>query len=248
MRVVTFRPANWNTVGMFAENLADRHRLGVVVELRGTGVRVDVIDLLDLELCVSERVAHCANARFAARQWRSHMKCVVIQAVTEHFAINARAALFGMFELLDEERGRAFAHDKSVAQKIERSTGERGIARPLAHCFDDGKGIECESRQGRLGPAGNNDVREVVPNVSQGFTDGDGATGTTIRVGRADSAKSEFDRNIGMRGTAEHLHGKSRTDAARALLQKSNVLAFRLTNPAERGAETYAAAILRALV
>src|ERR1017187_9764075 len=102
MSIVTFCSTHRHSIGMFAENMADRLRLRAVVELRGTGMRIDIIDLLRFELSIGQRVAHCPNARFAGRQRRSHMERVVVQAVAENFGVNTRAARTGMFR--SEER------------------------------------------------------------------------------------------------------------------------------------------------
>ena len=45
---------------------------------------------------------------------------VVVEAVAEHFGVNVRATSLRVLVFLDDERGRAFAHDKSIAQQIER--------------------------------------------------------------------------------------------------------------------------------
>ena len=62
MRIITLGAAHRNFSRPFAENVFDRRRFGVVVELRGAGVRVDVIDLFGRKLCVSQSVAYGAGA------------------------------------------------------------------------------------------------------------------------------------------------------------------------------------------
>src|SRR5262245_24333041 len=137
MSVITLCSTYWHTIGMFAENITNRFRLRTVVELGGTGVGVDVIDLPGFELSIGQCVAHRAHTRFSRRQRRSHVKSIIIQAVAENLGVNTRTAGASMFEFFDNERGRAFAHDKTISQPIERPTGESGIARPLAHGFDN---------------------------------------------------------------------------------------------------------------
>ncbi len=165
---------------MVAEHLLDRHRLGAVIELRRAGVRVDVINLFRREAGISERIPHRANARFAARQRRGHVEGVVVQTVTEHFRQNVRAALLRMLQLLDHERRGAFSHDESVALEIERPASQGGIAGPLAHRFDDGKGAKGEGTERRFGAPGHDHVREVVSNVTKRFSDRDRAAGATV--------------------------------------------------------------------
>jgi len=60
------------------------------------------------------------------------------------------------------------------------AAGERWIARPLAHRFDDGKRVEGESGQRRFRAAGDHHVGKIVPDVTQSFADGDRAAGTTV--------------------------------------------------------------------
>ena len=150
-----------------------------------------------------------------------------------------------MFKFFDDERGRAFAHDETIAQQIERPASEGRIARPLAHRFDDRKRVEGESGQWRFRAAGNNYIGKIVADVTQRFADGNGAAGATVRVRRADAAKSKFNRDVRMGRAAENLDGQHRIHSARALFQKTNVLIFRLANAAECGAETYAEPMLR---
>ncbi len=78
MRIITLGPAYGNAPCMIAEHLFNRRRFRAVVELRRTGVRVDVIDLLRRQLRVRERFAHRANARFAARERRGHVESIVV--------------------------------------------------------------------------------------------------------------------------------------------------------------------------
>src|SRR5439155_8164925 len=102
----------------------------------GTGVRVDVINLLRSEASVSQGFAHGTDARFAGGQRRRHVKSVVIQAVTEQLGIDFRAAVSSMFELFYNERSRAFADHKPITQFVEGPTGQFRRAFPLAHGLD----------------------------------------------------------------------------------------------------------------
>ena len=48
-----------------------------------------------------------------------------------------RAALDGMIALFNDERGGAFAHDKSIALAIEWTAGKWWVAFPSAHRADE---------------------------------------------------------------------------------------------------------------
>ncbi len=68
VRVITFRSADSDSLGMVAKDLFDRRRFRAVIELRRTGVCIDVVDLLGHQLRVCERFSHRTNTRFAVRQ------------------------------------------------------------------------------------------------------------------------------------------------------------------------------------
>src|SRR5581483_7954995 len=138
------------------------------------------------------------------------MESIVIQAVSEHFGVNIRASRARMFELFDNERGGAFAHHKTITQQVKRTASKSRIALPPAHRFNNVERTDGNGRQRRFCSAGDNHIRKVVPDVTQCLADRYSATGATIRICRADSAKSEFDCNIGMSRTTEYLNGERR--------------------------------------
>ena len=158
-----------------------------------------------------------------------------------------RATFLRVFEFFNDQRRRAFAHDEAIAHFIEWATRQRRIAGPAAHGFDQIKRAERESGEGRFGSAGDNDIRKIIADVTQSFADGDSAARATVRVRRADTAKTKLNRDVRMRRSAEDLQRQRRIHAVRAFFQKTNVLIFRLANSAERGAETHANARLRIL-
>ena len=145
------------------------------------------------------------------------------------------------------ERRRAFAHDKAVAHFIEWPARQCRIAGPAAHGFDQIERAERESGEGRFGSARDNDIREIIADVTQSFADGDSAARATVRVRRADTAKAKLNRDVRMRRTAEDLKRQCRIHTVHAFFQKTNVLIFRLANSAQGGAETHANARLRIL-
>ena len=150
-----------------------------------------------------------------------------------------------MFEFLDHERGRAFAHDKSIAERVEWAASQSRVTRPSAHCLDNLERAKGDGGQRRFRPAGDDYIGKVVANVAQCFADRDRAAGATVRIRRADAAKAEFDRNVRMRRATENLDGKSGLNAACSLFQISDVLVLGFADAAERGAEADADAILR---
>ena len=71
-----------------------------------------------------------------------------------------------MFKFFNDQRGSAFAHDKSIAQQIERTASEGGIPRPSAHGLDDVERAHSNGRQRCFRPACDNHVCKIVPDVS----------------------------------------------------------------------------------
>jgi len=91
-------------------------------------VGVDVIDLLRRERGVLQRVLHRADGGFATRQWRRHMKRVVVETVTEHFRVNARAADFARAQvprLLARPRLRRSRTRRALDRKAGRPAPDR---------------------------------------------------------------------------------------------------------------------------
>ncbi len=75
-----------------------------------------------------------------------------------------------MFEFFENERRCAFAHDETVAQFVEWPTGKLRIT-TATHRLDD---VECADRdrgQRCFRTAGNDDIGEIVANVTKRFAD-----------------------------------------------------------------------------
>src|SRR5439155_21569378 len=122
-----------------------------------------------------------------------------------------------MFEFFDDERSATFAHDKPIAQQIERTASQRAIARPSAHGFDDVERADGDGRQRCFPSAGDNHIRKIVPDVPQRFADGYRAASATIRICRAHTAKPELDRDVRMGRTTKYLNGERRLNPTGAL-------------------------------
>jgi hypothetical protein len=108
------------------------------------------------------------------------VESIVVYAVPEHLRVNAGTASPSVLQLLNDERSATFAHDKSIAQRIEWTTSQNRVTRPPAHRFYDVERANGNGRQRRLRPARNDYVRKIVANVTQRFADRDCATGATV--------------------------------------------------------------------
>src|SRR5205814_59230 len=138
---------------------------------------------------------------------------------------NLRAARSRVLEFFQNQRGCAFAHHKSVAQFVERPTGQLGII-TATHRFNDVKRADRDRGQRRFGASGNNDIGEIVANVTERFANRYRSAGATVRIGGTNAAKSKIDRDVRMSRTAEYLHRQSGLNSARAFFPKTfNALA-----------------------
>src|SRR6202022_1965833 len=110
-----------------------------IAETGGSGVGVDVIDLLWRDLRVVERHFHCARGTFAIFRWRGHVIGVRGKSVAGKLAINFRSALLRVFELFHNGDARAFAYHETVTVAIERARRSLRFAVALAERSHRGK-------------------------------------------------------------------------------------------------------------
>src|SRR6266481_9986012 len=114
--------------------------------------------------------------------------------------------------------------------------------------LSNGRQANWGSSERRLGASGDNDIGEIVANVTERFSNRYRSAGATVRIGSADAAKSKIDRDVRMSRTAEYLHRQRRLNSARTFFQKSNVLLFRFANAAQGRAEANPDPVLRFVV
>src|SRR5215211_3524019 len=114
-------------VGVVAEDVLDRLRLGRVAERRRGPVRVDVADPRGLDSGSLEGAAH--HLPDADRLWLGCGKVVRVVggAVAEHLGVDLRAARPGGLELLQDERASALPHHEPRARRVEGPRGSRGV-------------------------------------------------------------------------------------------------------------------------
>ncbi len=115
------RRGNRELVGVVAEHLLDRARLGEVAERRRGPVRVDVPDAFRIDVGTAQRSAHHVADPDCLGFGLRHVVRVVRSAVAEHLGIDSRTARASLLELLEDERGRALAHHEPLARRVERS-------------------------------------------------------------------------------------------------------------------------------
>ena len=107
-------------------------------------------------------------------------------AVAENFAVDFRAAGFGVIELFEDDHGGAFAEDEAIAIFIE---GARGFGGGVVAGGEGGEQIEAGDAEGMdhaVRAAGEHDVGFAAADDLGGFADGlaaGGAGGEAVGVG-----------------------------------------------------------------
>ena len=115
-------------VGVVAEDVLDRLRLGGVAERGGGAVRVDVADALGLDAGALERAAHHRrDARRLGLGLREVVR-VVRGAVAEHLGVDRRRrARSACSQSSSSERAGALRHDEAGARRVERPRRVRRV-------------------------------------------------------------------------------------------------------------------------
>ena len=96
-----------------------------------------------------------------------------------------------------------------------------GVLGFLGHRFDGVERAEGEGGERGLGGAGDHDLRAAFADDAEGFPDGDGAGGATVRVGRAVAADAVGDGDVAVGGAAEDLQRQGGGDGADCLRGRS---------------------------
>ena len=160
-----------------AEHFANREGLDAVVDAGAGAVRVDVVDVVRRKSGVFEGGAHTTDGAAAFRVDVGDAVGVGRRAVPDDFAVNFRAAFFGVFEFFEDEDAGAFAEDKAVASFIE---GARGFFRLVVGRAESGEEVEtgnAERVNHRVRAAGEHHVGFVAADKFGRFADRLGARG-----------------------------------------------------------------------
>ena len=110
-------------VGVVAEQALHRAQLDLVAQRRRGAVRVDVVDLVGVELGALQRRLHGAVAAVAVLRRRGDVIGVARQAVAHDLGIDLGAALLGVLVLFEHDDAGALAHDEAVAVLVPRPRG-----------------------------------------------------------------------------------------------------------------------------
>ena len=145
---------------LLSEHFLERLRLHHVVEVRGSAVRIDVIDRRKiLHARILQRNADRLHRARAAWVGCRDVVGVGGRAVTGQFTVDLCAARLGMFLRLEDQHRRTLTHHETVAVDVERAGRLLGaiveLRRQRAHLHEPADG---ELKDRRLGAAGDNYV------------------------------------------------------------------------------------------
>ena len=145
-------------------------------------------------------------------------------AVADDFAINVRAALFGVFQFLEHEDARAFAHDKAVAVLVERARGVLGIVVARAHGAHGAKAADADGNDGGFRAAGEHDLRVAHFDGAPGFADGVVGGGAGGAGGEIRAAQIVIHREQARSHVADEHRNHERREPVRAAVEQDLVL------------------------
>ena len=91
---------------------------------------VDVGNVFQVQPAIAQSHSHATHRTFTSGRWRGQMVSVGCVSVADDFAINFRAARFGMLHLFQHENTGALADDEAVAGGVERTGGPLRVIIP----------------------------------------------------------------------------------------------------------------------
>src|SRR5690606_27456871 len=133
-------------------------RLGGGVDRRGRAVRVDVVDDVGGDAPLAERHAHRADGAFAVLRLAGHVIGIRRDAVARDLAVDRRATLPGVLEVLEDEDAGALADDEAVAIAIERTAGLLRLVVARRQRAHGAEAADAHRRDRRFRPARDHDA------------------------------------------------------------------------------------------
>ena len=217
-------PADRHAVGVFAEDGLDGLCLHRVVERRAAGVCVDVADLLDGSIRLTQGEAHRSSRLGSGRQGGRHMVGVVGGAVAQDLPVDGGVTPHGVVQRFQHQHRRPFGHHKAVAVPVERPAGARRFLVAGRHGPDHIERPEDEGRERALHAAGQHQVGLLRLDPPERFTDGDCPRAAAVGVSARGSREPELDGDVARRRPAEHRQGQRWSYLFDAFAQEDLVL------------------------
>src|ERR1035437_7203670 len=157
--------------------------------------------------------------------------------VAHNFAINLRAAFFGVFQFFQHEHARAFAHDEAVAVFVERTGSGFRIVVARAHGAHRAKAAVADGNDSRFRTAGKHDLGVAGLDGAPGFADGVVRRRARRAGGEVRPAQIEIHRDEAGRHVADEHRDGERRHAPRPALEQDVMLFGRRGEAADAGAD-----------
>src|SRR5580704_15370320 len=101
--------------------MLDRLSLGEIALLSRSAVRIDIVDLVGIEVAVFEAHPHTLGRAASLWRRRGDVIGVAVGGVTADLGNDVRPALDCSVALFENQRRRSLRHHKSVALLVERT-------------------------------------------------------------------------------------------------------------------------------
>src|SRR5690606_23934814 len=143
-----------------------RSSFGFVSCRSRSAVRIDVLDLISIELSIAQRVADAASRTSAIFRRRSHVECIGTHAKAYQLGVDGRTAGLGMLQLFKNQRTSAVRQHETVTPLIPRPTCRRRIVVARGQSTSRGKTTNTQPAGGHFRATGNHYIRLAIGNVT----------------------------------------------------------------------------------
>src|ERR1700694_999094 len=194
----------------------------LVVQWCAGTVRIDVVDPLGFDLGLAQGPLHRQHGAVALGRC-GHVEGVVARAIADHLSVDPRAALLGMFQLLEQKRPGPFRDHKAVAIAIEgaRRLGWVLVLGERPHGAEPG--VDDRDQHG-FRFTGHDRLRVAPTHRLKGLSHGatPGRAGRDYRHVRATQPKRN--RNMPRGGVDQHVLNKGGADPFQPTLLEDTLL------------------------
>ena len=207
-------------------------------------MRVDVIDLVGLDLGVAQRIAHHAIRAVAVFRWRSDV--IRIAGTSRSRQFPPESARRGAWHARISSSTRIPAPSPTMKPSRDISHGRQACSRIVialrqsAHRAESGHG---QRRNAGLRAAADHHVGIVVLDHAERIADRMGAGSARRRGGRVRTFRAGADRNVARREVDDGRRNKKRRDARGAFFEQNLVLALDDFESADAAADIDAGAL-----
>ena len=158
--------------------------------------------------------------RFTAFVGQSHVEGVAAHAVAGHLGVDARTAVPGMLQLLEDEHAGAFADHEPVALDVERLGGSLRVVVVGAQGASGSEPGHADGADGRFAAAGEHDLGRSVADEARGIPDRVGGRGASRARGAERAPRAELERHVRGAHVGDHHGDQQRVGAVRPLVEE----------------------------